>query len=248
MALTVADYKARMRQAIGNADPSTGFELIDILNEALQYVFGYSSWKFRARAPVLLNFVANQEYANLPADFGTGGELETVDSLWSPLCFMRKASLSDISQLRGQPTQNFLTFYAAVSFPTQSSNTVPPGAARLELWPTPQASITGAFRITYKSGYTLLTLDTQVPNIPVELTSALTLTARAKTKFYEFGADNPETLAEFAAANAELDRYMDVDGRTDSDDGELTGGAAAQYLNQRGPGWFRPFSQYSPRG
>src|ERR1017187_2515887 len=114
--LTVADYEARMLQAVGNpAALSTGIVLIDVLNEALQYVFTYDNWTWRARSPVLLDLVVNQSYVSLPADFGTGGELDSIASIWSPLTFVHMCGLAEIAKYRGLPTQNYLQFYLAIS-------------------------------------------------------------------------------------------------------------------------------------
>ncbi len=240
--LTVADYLLRMKQAIGNANPSTGFTLLDVLNEAVQYVFTYNNWSWRERPPALCNLVATQTYVSLPSDFGNGGELDAVASIWSPITVVHITSVAEIARLRGLPLYNSLEFYVAVSFPTQASVTTAPPQPQLEVWPTPQASITGAFRIVYRAGYVTLTSNTQVPNVPPEFTAALTLTARAMTLRYESGSDNPQALAEFAAANAELDRLKDNDGLSQSDMGHISPGAAAAFLPQRNPGWWRPFT------
>lgn len=244
--LTTADYTARMKQAIGNADPSTGIVLLDVLNEAVQYIFTYSNWSWRQRSPLLLNLVSGQSFVSLPPDFGTAGEIDGVASLWSPLSFVFLTGLNEIARYRGLPMQNFLTYYLALSFPTQASAGVAPAQPVLEIWPTPQSNVTGAFRVIYRAGAVLLAGDTDIPNLPLEFTTALTLTARAKIMQYELGAEVPETLAATAAANAELDRMMANDGLSQSDAGHISAGAAAQYLDQGKPSFFRPFVNWIP--
>lgn len=242
--LTVADFTARMKQAIGNSNPSTGFVLLDVLNESVQYIFTYSNWSWRQRAPILLDLVSGQDFVSLPPAFGTAGEVDGVASLWSPLSFVFLTGLNEIARYRGLPVQNFLTYYLALSFPTQASTSVAPAQPRLEIWPTPQTSVTGAFRIIYRAGPVLLTDDTNVPNLPPEFTTALTLVSRARAMQYELGSSVPETLAEMAAATAELDRLMEYDGLSQADAGHIGPGAAAKYMNQPRPTWFRPFASW----
>ena len=245
--LAASDYLARMQQAIGNADPSTGFTLLDILNESMQHLFTANAWSWRQRDPILMDLVANQSFVLLPPDFGTGGQLDSIEGLWSPLNFVFLTGLNEIARYRGLPLQNFLTYYMALGFPTQANQGVAPAQPVLEIWPTPTSSVTGAFRVVYRSGYVILTDPSQVPNIPPEFSTALTLVARAKTLQYETGSDNPTAIAEWQAASAEIERMKEMDGMSQSDAGHLSPGAASRFMHRRGPGWFRPFGAWPIR-
>lgn len=241
--LTVAEYSARMKQAIGNADPSTGFTLLEVLNEALRFVFDYHDWNWRLRPPALVNLVANIAYVALPSDFGSTGELLGVHSVWTPAAAVTKGDLSDIARLRGAPAQNTLNFTVAVVYPGQSSVSVKPAVPRLEIAPTPTASVSNAFRVTYRSGAVDLTASTNVPNVPPEFESALTHIARAQIMFYELGATSADAQAEFNMGTALLNDLKESDGMHDADAGVVHGGAARQYL----PGFTdasRPFNSF----
>lgn len=239
--LTVAEYTARMQHAIGNSSPATGFSLLEVLNEALRHLFTYADWTWKHRAPALLTITQNVSFVPLPSDFGTSGELLSVHSVWSPEVFVEKVSLGDIADLRGSIATTYTKFYVAVSYPTQTAATSRPGAARLEIWPTPAETITSAFRVNYKSGPVDLTGNTDVPNVPREYEAALTLLARAMILRYEAGADSPAYLSEMKAATDELERLREADGAVDPDAGALSPGAAAAFIPARGKFPFRPF-------
>lgn len=232
-----------MKHAIGNSDPSTGFSLLEILNEAVRYLFEYHNWNWRLRPPALLDLVASQEYVSLPTGFGSAGELLTVHSIWAPVTFVHKVGLDDIARMRGMPIQNHLNFYVAVASPDQVTTGLRPPGPRLEIWPTPAASVTSAFRITYRAGPATLSTSGQVPNIPQEYEAALTLIARAKTMLYEISAASPDALAELALAKDELARLMEADGSLEPDAGRMTGGAASLYGTDRND-LIRPFTTF----
>lgn len=245
--LTVADYVLRMKQAIGNQNPSTGFTLLDVLNETVRYLFDYADWSWRYRPPTYCSLVNAQEYCTLPSDFGANGELLSVHSIWSPVTFVNKVSLPDIARMRGQPIQNHLNYYVAVAYPTQGSQLVRPGTPRLEIWPTPGADVSNAFRITYKAGAIELTDNAHVPNIPSSYEQALTHLARARAMVYETGADNPKATAELVLAKDDLNRLMESDGMQESDSGVMSGGAAQMYRNPKRNDYLRPFSTFPTR-
>lgn len=240
--LTVSEYKSRMKHALGNAEPSTGFSFLEVLNEALRYVFGYANWNWKLRPPALLDLVEDQEYVSLPSDFGSGGELLTVHSVWAPVTFVSKVGLDDIARLRGTPVASYMSFYVAVASPNQTTTAVRPAGPRLEIWPTPADDVSDAFRITYRAGPATLTSDSQIPNIPQEFESALTLVARARIMLYEIGSNSPDAVAEFAAAKDELARLMESDGSMEPDAGRMNGGLAAMYAC--GGGDATPFSSF----
>ncbi len=222
MALTVSQYKARMKQAIGNADPATGFTLLEILNESLRDVYGYAEWSWKTGAPASIDFVANTAYAALPTDFGTG-QLLSVHSPLVPIYRVIKTTLDDIAAKRGLIVSMPMTTYVAVSWPSQLNSVLAPGQARLEIWPTPSTSRTGAITITYRRGPATLTSDSQVPNIPVNFESALTSWARAQTMLRELGASDQGAVAEYNFAKSQLDSLKEQDGAQDSDLGLIQG-------------------------
>lgn len=244
--LTVADYLARMKQAIGNADPSTGFTLLQVLNESVRALFDYTDWEWRKRPPAFCSLVANQQYVDLPSDFGSNGILQTVHSIWSPTTYVNKVSLADIARYRGQPVQNHLNYFLALATPSQVSSTVRLTVPRLEIWPTPAADIPNAFRITYKAGAIELSSNTDVPNIPAGYEQMLTHLARARIQFYEYGPTSPEAAAELSLADREFANLSAADGNQEEDAGPIRGGAAAPYLNGNSYP-FRPFSTFPTR-
>lgn len=55
MAKQVSAYLDAMRHAIGG-DPDSRIALIDVLNEAIEFLFGFHPWKWRKRPPLILGF------------------------------------------------------------------------------------------------------------------------------------------------------------------------------------------------
>jgi hypothetical protein len=233
---TVADYQAAMLHAIGNSQPATGITTLEILNDAVRELFTFSEWSWRRRPPATLNLVASQSYVSLPADFG---ELETVHWTTSPLVAVNKVGLDDIARLRGGVITDSYARYVAVSWPSQTTSSVRPAQARLEIWPTPTATAAAAIRIVYKAGAIDLVNAGDVPNIPKEYESALLMLARGKLKFHELDGD----AVEYQAGLAALQKLQEYDGLQERDAGAITGGAVADLAC--GQGTWRPFSTNS---
>lgn len=241
--LTVAEYKARMKQSIGNAEPSTGFAFVEVLNESLRFVFDYHDWLWRTRAPYLVSLTASQSYVTLPSDFGTAGELLSVHGV-SPSLRVSKGSLADVADARGMVTQDYFSYLVAVSYPAQTTVASRPGAARLEIVPTPTATLANAFRIVYRAGPTDLTNTTDVPNIPAEYEAALTRIACGNMMLYELGAASPDANAMFNSGVALLNNLMESDGLHDPDEGMIRHGAVRQFARGHGGEDARPFSTF----
>ncbi len=222
-----------MKQSIGNADPSTGFVLLDLLNEALREVFGFHPWDWREGGVADIAFVSGQSYAALPADFGQG-QLTGVHGLDSTLRSVVKTTLQHIADLRGMSQQSDFDMWVAVSSPTQTSTTVSPGQPRLELWPTPGASLSPAMRVTYRRGPAMLTSNTQVPNIPLSYESALSHRALAKAQLAEYGALSDEGQANLALSNGLLTQLVSEDGAQDGDLGVIRNGAVVNCFGDGG--------------
>lgn len=186
MALTLANLKVHVTHALGGGDPAVivtdaATTKRQIINEAGRILCA-EDWNFLNRAPTTLNFAASTNYVALPSDLAaiTGYALTT-----NAISSLKLTTLHEIVMMRSRLLSASLNYYAAISYPTQTSASAAPGAPRLELWPTPPASVTGAITLFYRAGWTELSGDTDVPNIPTWAEGLLVSLVRAVAVGYE---------------------------------------------------------------
>jgi hypothetical protein len=220
MPLTVAEYTNLMQHAIGGA-PDARVVLLNVLNDALRFLFDSHPWNFRNR-PVL------------PTDFG---ELLSVQS---GARTVQLTSLEDIAHRRANASAIFdEDVYCSLSFPAQPTTTslqnstvrsIPgdttsamiASGPHLELHPTPAAADT--FTIEYRAGAIQLVNTTDVPNIPPSFERVLGLIARA----FLIDLEEQDASSEWEKANAEMERLKVHDGLAQQNLGPMRGGAVAE--------------------
>src|SRR5690606_34861489 len=181
-------------------------------------------WASLVRPPASLATVAGQDYLAMPADFGS---IVAVGpgSLRRPLWL---TTIDYVVQLRQNGQSESTAFWGALVQPGQASASQAPPAARLALYPTPSTTTADAFTLTYRAGWTALSADTDVANLPeffepllVEMVSAF-----AKSREEMDPAVRQATIAAikagpvFAAVVAE-------DGSRQAHCGPMRGGAAS---------------------
>lgn len=198
--------------------PATGSSWDDVVNDALQYLANLSQWHWREQA-LSLDTVADQNYIDLPDDFG---EMVTIHRA-SPWRDAVPVSLARIQQYRAANIAQDLGIigylYAIVGH-TQET-TADHTTYRLELFPTPTLDETGALTGTYRRIVTKLVSDSDVPNIPGgPFMVALKLLCSAFAKSTEDEQEGPE----WARFNAMLPDLMRADGGVMSNLGYIDGG------------------------
>lgn len=129
-----------------------------------------------------IDFSLRQPSVALPSDFAELVSLRLTDSLYQTVCLTTIDNLNGIRMLGGLSSVD--EFWAAISYPGQSSTTTVP-APQLEIYPPPTASETGALTIYYRRGWTELSSDTAVANIPLYMESLLVQVLRAFAQGYE---------------------------------------------------------------
>lgn len=111
-----------------------------------------------------IDFTLLQPSIALPSDFGELTSLEMTDTLVESI---RLTSLDELNKIRMLGSQyGSWDFWAALSFPGQSSTTTVP-SPQLEIYPPPTVSETGAITIYYRRGWTELSDTAAVANIPL---------------------------------------------------------------------------------
>lgn len=156
-----------------------------IINDAGTQLFGMHSWNWRSRPSVDLDFVANQEFVNMPPDFGSG-ELLYVRQTANVNFGVTVTSLALIDDLRANSvTTTGGHYWVSLSFPTQAALTIPPVQTRLEVYPTPTSATASALTVGYRAGWIELNDDNSVANIPPAFDSLLVNLVRARAIYYK---------------------------------------------------------------
>lgn len=165
MPISVRDLGAQAVATLGNRE-SKEYPLLDLVNEWGDAFFTLHPWSFNVRAPASLNFVAGQDFAGLPADFG---QLEGKVQITSGLIrSMIPSTMEQITSLRTSSASPVINgvYYYAIEYPVPVPSTGQLGNARLALFDTPQQNITSALTVPYRAGWPELVSDNEFCPIP----------------------------------------------------------------------------------
>jgi len=166
MALTIDKLRNRIKLALGGS-VSTKIDQDDILNEAGRalVLMKPDGWKFLERPPAAIDFVSGQQYVSLPTDFG---QLIDIGYDADSLNRFSLGTMREIAELRASGVIPPAEYVGVIVQGGQSSSTAAMGSARIEIAPTPPASVTGALAVYYRAKWTDLVYSSgnEVPNIP----------------------------------------------------------------------------------
>lgn len=161
-----ASYKAIVQHTIGADAPASGFTAAEIVNDAFRWLMFHHPWNWRTAGPKYLDITADQNYVELPSDFG---ELISLEYPGTTIRDMIATTLRELQDFRSFEVANpqYAYWYAVNSGQLNDSNPEQ-GLADpvLELWPTPGQSETNALSIMYRRDILLLSADSDVPQIP----------------------------------------------------------------------------------
>lgn len=210
-----------IRHALGG-DPAAPLTGLGILNEAGEFLVSMHRWGWLERPPATLDLVSGQAYVSLPSDFSELVAYDATNSLVNSLSMTTHQHLLELRTNQIQSTS--WNFWASIVYAV-GTNGVP--APRLEFWPTPSASDTGALTIIYRAGWTALSDDSDTIAMPSWMHSLYLACVRAFAKGYEESDAAPleqwlaliEQGPQFRAAKLQ-------DSATQTDFGTLEGGAA----------------------
>ena len=188
------------------------------VNAAGRWLQGSRNWTWAIRPPYSLSLTISQDYIALPSDFGSVQAIQGAD-LNRDLVLVTPARLMELRQ-------NSSTFdgpyYGAVFSPGQTSATDERGALRLYIWPTPAASASDVFTLTYYAKWTEMTAPGAYPDVPDYIADCLEelVTCYARGLKDRTLAQN---LTEFKANPLYRDA-IDRDGGTQTDMGPIRNG------------------------
>lgn len=229
MSITYASLKNYVKHALAG-DPASDIDYSNIINEAGRYLYNCHQWKFRERPPATVNFVASQAYVELPEDFG---ELVSYTMTSGLTRGLQLTTFRELAQLQASDVSASDYFWAAISHPEQTQDSKDMPKPRLEIWPTPTSSETGAITIWYRAEWLELEDDADKANVPKWAVSLLTILVRTFAQGYE-----EEGLIERLNAfegSAILDRFRAKDGMIQPDYGPLGVGAVGSGATGRIP-------------
>lgn len=221
-AQTLAEYRNHVQHAVGGGAVSSQLQADLIINEAGRYLCSMHHWKWLEPVPGTLNFTSAQAYVSMPSDF------KSLESIWPDDAINATfvlTSVDEINKMRQFDVSSSAAYFGALVYPGQANATSHQTVPRLELYPTPSASATGALHIFYTRGWTVIDDATDVPNIPAYVETLYTQLVRAFAKGYE--EDDTATLDERLAAIAAGPIFaacVSQDGMTQNEYGEMRGG------------------------
>jgi len=208
-------------------------DLLRVINEAGDYLCSMHEWPWLRRPSVLLDFVAEQPYIELPADFH---DILSIQSVFDTLRNVRRVGREAIDRLRGAAVDPPFDYYVALEYPPQTDTASRPPKPRLNLYPVPEADEPGVLRLAYEAGWTRLDDLTDVPNIPSDCDALLIELIRAHARFYAGQAATLSEAVEPVERGTMLRRLKERYGAIDRRRGHIRGGVVPERQNRpRGP-------------
>lgn len=224
MALTLAGLRTVLTHALGGGDPAVivtdaTTTKDQIINEAGRFLCTMHQWKFLERPPATLDFTASTAYVPLPADFMELIAYTYASALTSAF---QLTTFQSLASLRAANLNATAVYYGCIVQPTQAATTSAPPIARLELYPTPAASVTGALSVWYRAGWTEFAggaATTVIANIPTWAETLLVTLVRNFARGYE--EDRLEELLAEVVNGPFFQMAKDRDGLIQPDYGQL---------------------------
>lgn len=170
--LTVERLQQRIRRALGWRRPQDWpqeLDIVEVANEAGEWLVSVNEWKWLDRPVADLSIVADQGWVDLPADFGriVGPVLLRGSTGYCEVTF---GDIDDVAtQLSSQP-EGPRQFVGTIVHPTPALNGPRP-TPRLEIAPAPTETLANALKLPYRAGWYHVTEGSDHVLVPSWLTS-----------------------------------------------------------------------------
>lgn len=194
--LTLPEVLDHIRQTL-RSDLSSELQAIEVIDQAGEYLLNMAQWGWTYAPPVTLSLVADQEYIELPADFGEARSLTSANT--ADTIYFQWVDAGRLAAMRGSAfTSEYGAYFGTVMYPSVSGVPKP----RLELYPTPSTSEADVFTLTYRKGWVTPSGDRGVFPIPKFMHTLFIQIVRAFARGYEEEdqASLQERLAEIEAS------------------------------------------------
>ena len=233
MTLTLANLRAYIKDILSGGRMSLNLPGADadavernVINQAGKFFYSMHGWQFRERPPASLSFIADEEYIDLPPDFGEMIAYQTSDGLNQGIQFTTSKVVAERRSTSVVVSQNY--YWAAIVQPRQLNKKEAPPPPRIELWPTPSATSADALKVWYRSSWPELDDDDDVADVPwyaefifVQIVRAF---AEGFGEEYVAGNDVHDRLERLFESRA-MRSAMESDGSLAPEYGALAGGA-----------------------
>lgn len=153
------------------------------INYAGMAFYNIHQWNFRNRAPVALDFIADQQFITLPRDFGEITAYQMTEGLNFGVTFTTPQQVAAHRATTVTVSQNY--YWASIIFPSQVATSVAPPPPRIEIWPTPAADNLGVFTLWYRSKWVDLIHQTS-DTTAVEVDDVANIPDYAEAAFLQF--------------------------------------------------------------
>ncbi len=156
--LTLTDLENHVQLAIEGATTlPQSIELTQVINLAGRWFMSHP-WEFRERPAISLKPLNGIEYIILPDDFGVQTTYQMSDGLNFGVTFTTPQQISHLRATTVSVSQNY--YWCAIVQPGQSARNLPMPPPRLEIWPTPSATVQADLIVGYKAKWTELRYQT----------------------------------------------------------------------------------------
>jgi len=167
--LTYTELENHAQYALeGGTEMPQGITLAHVINLAGTWFMTAHPWAFREGVVAKLHFTADQEYVDLPADFGAMTVLQMTSSLVSTISMTTPGELI-ARRVRSVTVTQQHYWVALVQGPKNDrAGAFPP--PRLEIWPTPASNSENALTCIYRRKWLRFAdteADTSVDTVPV---------------------------------------------------------------------------------
>ncbi len=221
--LTLGDASQHVLYSLGLDSFPEHLSGAEIVNQAGRWLASVHPWKFLAGAETHIDFVANQDYALLPADTGEVLAIDRADGFHSSFEWTTQQGMVDLRTTT--PVAATFHWWGVVVYTASATDKKP--APRIDLYPTPTTSLPSALKVRYRRKWAEATKDSDPLYVPDYVEALLIQTAIAFGRGYveEDVAPLDVRLSQilagplYAAAVAQ-------DGRIQRDYGRISGGAA----------------------
>ena len=189
---TFLEYKNQVLHSIGNPDAADlDIAAGDIFNDALEHIAAMHEWQWTSTGQCELDITEDQDFVELPADFGTLMALEHDES-WTDQ--MIPVSWQTLLWFRQHPIRSWTSgFFYVINTGNVELGEEDAGLSlpTLNLYPTPASTQIGGLKIVYRRFLRRLVDDADRPQWPAYMDRPASLLARGFTSTdYD---DDPES-------------------------------------------------------
>lgn len=159
MTLTISTCKDHVRAVLGG-DPLSVYSGAFIVNTVGRWLEAAHPWEWLARATTTLDVVGGQSWIALPA-LRSVTKIVPTGTLTSSF---RWVSIEDIVRMRESSVGAGIVTYGALNYHAVTGDAQ---VQRLEVWPTPATSSTGAYTMHYMAAWPDLSDDNATIPVPL---------------------------------------------------------------------------------